>query len=1707
MSVLNTYLQICLRKSETEDAVCTYEKHKSLADYSTNYLMALVSIQEQEFDTALSFIEKALVYCEKAPMYHMMKGVILFWQMMEFKLSNHGQLLPPMYHMEVFPEKEIKRQLPVIIQEYERAYELARAVQNKELCIQILGTWLNCLSVSKSYREEAKKIAAKLLEWDAFQWQAILYLYMTGDDFTRFDSRKIKLEIENAERPLEYILACLYVMLGKGENQEAYALLKRYRYEFQQARMMDWWYELSAQAVDTSEEKQNLWEQLEKSALDLVMKMRIQGLLLEKMEKEAELIEHMKKAYETSHQELDLMNLLHCCERFSKWIDVENYSLEWKQKFSNSMGKISYIRSLAMQNRQKDCLLEIDKLRMQISEDEIPEEILFLEAQAFALCGELEKAIPIAEDLWKKTKNQSVLFLLAKCYFLSGEEEETVNILQDGLKAGIRNTAVFQMLAEHYKFISVRKAAKYAKKACMISENESGVLMWAMHFLFEIGASDEANELLLKLRSMKDVSGFQLVSVKEVKEIFEKNQQIHQERYQMYQNCEIPYHIYVDATKNASYSFLCKQLEDANKEKLAHFPLFGSFGGHRKSRADLVKHFGETAVLDFSSILLLYRLGLWEKLPMCFKKVYLARDIYLMLLQEKKNAVAHQPDVAERNKEIMEAWEKKKLEYIPLLKERPVLPAEHEAVELNDWIPYTAARENGCFWIKKHLFTDMLEKSYEVPDEIREAAMHPYELLTALERKGDIRASLKKRYASPIGQVREEVVAKLCTCEGKIPILVDEIFLHDMYEMDAVDIISQKCQVYVFENMFEHTKKEQQQIKLAYDTAKLLDEIKDAVYDGKEEGFLCFCELYQGSDKQTKEIHTSMLFDEFQYAVEHECAFICDDRMVNSFDEIGKAGAYTVVDVLEWMHEKNIVSEEKYVNLLLDLMEWGYCYMIPPYQFMKYLIFRTEDRTEWKKAMPDELKIVCRYLSQICVSSGGMRNTSLHGKIPESVLFMCYLQKTFEKLLQDVWKSDRSNGWKWTMSDWLLQNFSEFGYDFFFFETFNSQKVHYRSMQLANFLSIGLYNNLDKRYQKEYYQWLFGWLDSYFQIEIGMEERVLDSLAELISVVNEKESEQPIFEIGIGVLLQLAAEDMPEYYAQKICSHPKLQPLIEKFEDSMILLDRSGLVEKHTFFKWLEQAIQQGLNQSITVEKSEVRYTITWVADEGIMQGFFFEWTDAQSEKHQLCYKVEGALLMSKDKVLRRKGLYALSEYLTPKQIEQYEMELSRKENVYDVVSELLAQVRNHPLYREFMIYQVLEKKQYRVYEFEHLLPEEPEFFEHYTELEYSLHDVEWYKTQLSVTKNPRILLGFLDLSFQQNLPEAEEIFRVLTDVKNKSWYQLYVLLVRYFCKGMYQNKFYAKISESQKLAWAQSYAGTVLQCIAKCERAGMLRMSVQALCKNLQREASYDFQGMKQNLTYTSLIVKPLLVLLNEQTENQISKQTMKEWMEQLWETMKKDVEFYIEAISFCSKENCQEGGFDTLLDFINELQVKYGFLDKKVTTREGYSLFLQSILEKEEASEYDFTFLVMMSEHGIAKEWQGAMEGIVRKFPYTEEKEGDTRIALCIGKILLHLDKEFVSAYLPTLKKWVYGQLTSENIDNISDIMAVIEFVSMLECPENVMEGYVQFWEQFVETGNKICKAEVIVDCLKNLTMVASIEHAQRLQKVVRKLYEFNF
>lgn len=874
--------------------------------------------------------------------------------------------------------------------------------------------------------------------------------------------------------------------------------------------------------------------------------------------------------------------------------------------------------------------------------------MLFYEVQSLELLGKYDEAIEKGNILRNRETNYKILILLSECYYLNMQEEQARFVLWSGIENGIQNVEIYQLYAEYNKDYNNVIAEEYINEALIYSNYDADVMKWAMNFLYSIGKSDKASELLFELKSFGKIEGMREISFKEAKELIEQVNKASKERYEKYNRCQMPYHLYIDQSKNSSYTLLNYQLWDRNTTNCHNKqPILTNYGGHNVNLHEMKKTLGKIITIDFSSLIHLKHFELLDEIKYCWNKIIISGNFRRIIALEQNLCSPIQSDVLKAKEKMMNLWKNKSIHYISYPSQKDREKWLKTGINFSDIIPYEIAKRDGLVLISDNFVSDLLEESHKISKEMRDSVISVYELLTILEKRGEINEELKNKYKScNIFRKENELINALIEQNEKISILVDENFLNEIFKINGVSVISQKCNIFVFDDIFEKIENEIKNAKVAKNAFEFLDELKTEIQNLKNEGYIDYYGFYEDVDKRKYEMLTNDLLDLIHYVSSKSQVVICDDRWLNSYDHMDGCSIFSFIDIIEILHEEGNISDEKYISVITQMFSEGYAYIIPPFEYIRLLIEQISNKKNIYENIPEELSIMCDYLIYITASKNKLNNQIIHpNQLPESVDYMYKLQRVSIKAMEYIWGTERSLLWKNQVSNWLIANYSVFSYQSNLNENIDSINKKYYEIELAGYLSIGFRKVTSDFCGRDYYNWLFNRLDQNTQWKNELEDRVMKITIDMICGMYDYEVDIPDKDVGISMMIYYVIDCMPEYYQKLIRKDEFIKQKMNEIERNLIYLEDGEFVLRKSFNQWIEDVMKQEVGSSIETGNETKKYRITFVSSELFYQLFKIEVFEKNSNKEEKYFKIDQALLSSRDESIRKKGLLSLNRF------------------------------------------------------------------------------------------------------------------------------------------------------------------------------------------------------------------------------------------------------------------------------------------------------------------------------------------------------------------------------------------------------------------------------------------------------------------------------
>lgn len=1762
VAILNTYLQICVIQDKVKEAKKAYDECIVEPNHSTFYMMALINILNKNYVKSNEFIDLALEEINDSPIYMMMKGVILYWECIPDDIIAKHDLLPVMFEPRIVHISDnALTKFPVIIGYYEQALRLAQQAKNQNLQRLIFIVWMDSLSISQKYKIEIDRLADELLSIEHLNPLAITWKYKQNQDLSQYDYEEFERSIKgDCDNRIGTIIALVNVCLAKQDKKSALKYLSKYKYEFNRLNVLEYWYDLQIAATDDLDDLEEIENSISTCNMDDEYKKRFKGVILERKNCGEDLILYAKKLYTETNQRIDLINLIRSCDKFKRWKDMESYSSIWYEKFDDELALISGIKAVLMQYEFKKCQDKIIEYEKKYGHNN---EVLFYKSQLLKICGKYEEALEAADQLWNEIKTEQILILMAEILYLDGKEEEMIFRLKEGISAGIRTSKVYIMLADNLKGKKNREAKKYAKKAYMVSNNDKQIMLWCINVLFDLGESAEGGELLQKLRIEEmqvDTNNNQvlrLATIKEVREFIEKARQQRLNQYKSYVECKIPYHLFFDKQSNLSYAEIF--LESwANNGELHYSMIYSTFGSRRLSEINIKENIGEEIILDYSTILLLFKLELLQCVLDSFCKVWIAGNIFVVLGQEVSKTLVTQPDMLEERISIKNACENIGLVYHDL-------PSKEEWINYDDggdnlWqvIRYIEAKKEKLVWVEDILEKDMFN-NIRLFEEMKDAAINTNEILRVLVEKKIITEESFEKMKKYSSNCRKRKVQEIVKYDKKISLLVDFAFLEMLYANKCLDQVAANCELHVFCNVFDSVNEEEKRKNHLLSVKECIEDIKDVLKDYKEKG-----KIYH-IPQMDNNIEKGNLFLELKecmlFSIERELPFVCDDRMVNSYSLIGNHPSLSTVDIVEKLYFEKKITHEVYCGIYKMLLDKTVCYIIPSFEYMRNAFSVSR---EVRGEIDENIYMISarKYLHRVTNPNSVLHKTKLeHVYLPEILEYMYNLQNSCTKLLKWIWEQDRNLLWKELSSKWLLNYYSEFGYYSLFLKGDRKNILKYQTTRIADFIFKGICEIPEKENKETYYRWLFGWLQHYLVHYPDMEELVVEWFCEFVENFIQKAEQtkhREIIKVATVQLILDAIKCMPDKFGTKIMSSPQMKHVLDKYTYEIIALDDKTVIERETFWQWIEQAIQAGKNKEIKRDYRGRTFKVSFVKDAYHVQGFLFNWNENDIEKN-MGYSIKGAYLYCKDKLTRMKGFNHLTNFLPDEFINEVAHKMEMERNVKDIESIIEVLESKGDFWKEKLNY-IFDIQYDNIFDFEELFPKHKECFESI---------LPWYDKELwkdKIIKQKKDIIEVLELLIKLPIGAENEMGKIIADLKlsanevknlelwilrkdvkvmnpiellNLAYFfysrddkktekfllnifeveeeqmKLYIGLLKY---GWIQLKFqaeFAEMSDSVKLVYCYYFAGEVYTKIVSTRLKRRLKYNIQdinqwlySITKRLNDDENQlniilDEDVMSPTcinvfrLTYTgfcNFIVKKKYVIRNF---NNIQSR-----MENLYQ-IKDSPDLFLEMnLSDKKRSNYLDAPYTgRLLELVNTTFKINGILKVEVDYDVSTEVVLNDMEKKPELSINDFAFLYVISKDIIKEKWIENIKRIINSFSILVLQEKIVGKFKCILAMTEQMPDDFRQVCCERFQKELKIVVEKANEEQFEEIISMLEIYCMTVNNENPFDEYLDILEE-ITRDRVIRTSRIFIERLMDIRFELEPESWERVEKL---LYHF--
>lgn len=1250
---LNVYLQICLNARRAEKANIGFQdvEDEIESDSTTFYLRCIMNILLKKYDEAQSNIDEAIKIESAIPIYYLMKGIIFFWKAVPKDICLSEDLYPVIFTNGILHLDAASVEMITQGSKYCRqAYELAKYLDNAELIEMILSVWICILSVDVQHQKEIMEPLNLIKEYNPFNVTLLLYSILYNLDLdSAITCDNLEKRIKKGNNKVAYIIVLLELCLRSNEKGKAKKYLHEYKSVLQQDEYIQYWYEYITKADESLEQLEESEKSIiENDKLDLLEKKRLLCLVIQNnCERDEELEIHLKELYETTGNRLDLINIISFCQKNRKWNELKKYSNDLIEKYKDMVGHLYHIQALIELEEYEEAENEIEEVKKD-SYINVTKELMYFSMLVYERKGDYDKAIDAGESICRIKASASLRVRLSRLYASSGDEEMSINSLLKVEEEGNLTVEVCQHLALLYLVHDRKRAWHYAKKAVDLSEEQPEVMLWATEIANRVGKSDRAAFYYHTIFSKHpNHQMMQMKSIDEIIELLDISRQEEVENIQKLQEGKISAYMYLDQKRNGlTYAEWFYNQLDAK----TFIPLI--YGAHFFEEEILTKELKQIA-LDYSTCLLLYEMGILDDLAAHVNKIYLAGELFGIILEELRKILTNQPDILEKRKKLLDKCREKKIEsaecnYTENLIDLPV----QEKLEMINTL--TA---NSC-------------NAEYVCGNDEDYGIRLCEVLCALYKEGQIEENTYKSFEFSHEGVRDEKVEFII--ESHPNMLLGQTELQFIVDNYLLDTIMETYHIFVEKVMIDEIEFEidrHEQNKRIYSR---LESLKNELIELKEQDKISFFPISHERDKAP---YTNMLISLLSASEKRNIPICVDDRLMTSYPRVGDSPIFCTFDILKILLKCKKITKERYCELVQKMYDLKVQYVLPDSDYVMQAFKLSSYDKKTNELVESDMLMQIRKIVAVAFSEYSFMSHETNTKLvmPEWESFLFHLQGNSRVIIRKIWESSMDDAKKYEASQWMIYHYSQFAFDFGT-NVLEKERKNMQAIQMADFFLIGMLLPIEQDVER-YYNWLYSWGKTYLASNNDIKGKAIAYLKEFIVSHLKQCRKQDGKELQIVYqLLSIGLHHLPEEYKAEIMREKDIADFYDsQYSVLSVVLDGNTHIPVSKFKEWENDVIRLPENEIMTKKYNNIEYTISWINIIPTFPGIIVKWDAEMEGKERRVFLDRRIQLLHKDKKIRKGAIESIKKYLPEGVIKEKSIELINRTGCEKTADELLA--------------------------------------------------------------------------------------------------------------------------------------------------------------------------------------------------------------------------------------------------------------------------------------------------------------------------------------------------------------------------------------------------------------------------------------------------
>ena len=727
----------------------------------------------------------------------------------------------------------------------------------------------------------------------------------------------------------------------------------------------------------------------------------------------------------SSRESIDYGNALTICKFYKKWDSAVSTAKEWWATTGELVALEAYVEALFMKRKYKKCLGVIKKAE-NVGDDTV--KMKQYKMNALLVLAKTTEAREVARELGEATANPRLAVLEAQTFITEGQPQQAINVLRSYADKDLYDFEVYQLLAELLKGEHPDLAFRYAELMYHHDPENIQVLQFAGNIALLTGHDDSelAGRFILQLNQGSGKGGFgQAVTIEEAIKIFHEVRERQAWLENEYKDRKLPIHLFADgASDNLGgiiYSVLGRNI-----------PYLGRFGVPK----DIEINFRYPLVLDYSSCLILYKIGHLETMCSWFADVWIDQHLLEIWLNDINQLKSVQTNVVQKVIQLSDAM--KSLHFECHSSDDRILRTGINHVLLH------CAKNTGAILVSEGFESSSSDEP--VPEDWNEISVHPHTLYAVL----DYLRLPHPDYNDSVSL--EESIAKV-TPQCKL--VLNQVTLDELLSAGALEDVFYTFHIVLPTELVSSIHNQADSYRNRNKAAKWLEEAYSIVGRLLSQGKITLKPSISSKEQNTG-IYCQLYIDEFKLVSSNQSTLVIDDCFGNRYRQINRRSGNSPIissyDLITLAYQSGKLNENEYYRVVDQLLSCGYGFFVPPpkYMFSRLCLSDIDDQGILNEN-PRLRNLRWMFAYAFDKDMGPRCYPGDTYTWPELVGFIDELGNTFRDCLVDVWDSKHKLEWKRAASDWLLAFAGDFICDI---ERFNSNADDFLASKQATLLFV-----------------------------------------------------------------------------------------------------------------------------------------------------------------------------------------------------------------------------------------------------------------------------------------------------------------------------------------------------------------------------------------------------------------------------------------------------------------------------------------------------------------------------------------------------------------------------------------------------------------------------------------------------------------------------